>query len=480
METLTHSIPSHICIAWIPTLVHERIKPLDKSKGCEPIDGSLFRISDYVISNTNVQSQDILDFWGKITLVPSIKDPLSGIQCYDIKITIYRCSDIKILELIHKLNKQRTKLRILLSPDQEQQQGISAWNKLRRNYRSYKVKQIERNLSDLGAPQNDKLIKIHQLDLSYCYCSRNGMMCYTYNFTPPTENRYNIFGDGNIPDCIYHQIKSMFHRHEFHDKEHDAQFSLFSALLSDYPDIQINPQNENTWNPAICKALTHYINGFERYFDAQRKVALERRSDSLKEKFPQFLNVFDVRYWIVSYFIAYLIPFLTWLLWNPHFSMHHGIFLFVALFFIPLFIFIILRWNKKINKETSSTLLRLEGEYRYAQSLLNSKYKCDDSYRSNHNIQNDFEVTKSYIEALERKGHTEFALLTIGMSIIFFVAELIVAFGLDYKSTETITEESKSIKSATNFVRHEVLKINPITDSLLIHELDPNETKEAK
>lgn len=465
METSTLSTPSHICIAWIPTLVHEWIEPLNKAEDGKSIDGSLFRISDFT-ADPSADLKAILDFWGKITLIPSIKDPETGTQCYNINITIYQCSDPKILKLIHELNGQREKLRKLevLSYEQEQKH-ISTWAKVKRNYWSHQVKRIEQKLSDLKPTQGDNLPEIQQLDLTYCHYSRNGMMCYTYNPTPLKSNSYNIFENGNIPDCVYHQIKSMFHQHEFHDNEHDAHFSLFSTPLSQHPDIQKTPYNRDAWKPAIRDALTHYINGFDGHFKSQRQVAVERRSDTLKETIHQFLNIFDVRYWICSLLIAILTPLLAWWLWEPYFSTHHGIFLFVALIFIPLFIFIILRWNKKINKEASTTLLRLEGEYRYAQSLLNSKYKGNDSYRSNHNIKNDFEVTKSYLDALQRKGHTEFAILTIFMSIVFLVAELVVAFGLDYKSTETITEEADSVK-------YKIQMLNPKADSPLLRQLE--------
>lgn len=451
MKTSTLLSPSHLCIAWIPTLVHEHPEPLDKPEPGNPIvpiTGSLFRISDYTTHNPK-DSKDILDLWGKITLVPVTPNP-HKIQSYDVQITVYKCTNIKILKLIHKLNQQRSKLRASCK-DEHREQGICA--KIRINYRSYQVKRIDQKLSKLEHPQEDKLIEIQQLLLTYCHCSRNGMMCYTYNSTSCQNDRYNIFGNGNIPDCVYHQIKSLFHKHEFHDKEHDAQFSLFSAPLSEYPNIQTDPQNGDVWTCAICGALAHYINEFERHFHSQRKTALERWSEVLKSK-AQFLNIFDARYWTISSLIAGAIPTLTWFLCHPIFSTTHGIILSIALLFLPLFIFVIVRWNKQINEKTSERLLHLEGEYGYAQSLLHSKYNNDndkDSYRrSEHNIRNDFEVAKAYVEAQQRKGHTQFAILSIGISIIFLIAELIVAFGLDYKSTETITGEAQSIRDTTD------------------------------
>lgn len=485
MKTSTLPSPSHLCIAWIPTLVHERPEPLNKPEPGSPIGpitGSLFRISDYTTSDPDIKPEDILDLWGQITLVPVTPNP-HKIQSYNIQITVYKCTDLKILKLIQKLNRQRSKLRTSCKSEHKKY-DICA--KIRINYRSRKVRRIDRKLSKLK-PTQEKLSGIQQLHLSYCHCSRNGMMCYTYNPTPnPTpreNNRYNVFENGNIPACVYHQIKSLFHRHEFHDKEHDAQFSLFSAPLSEYPDIQTDSQNRDAWNAAICGALAHYIKGFEGHFHSQRETALERWSEVLKSK-AQFLNIFDARYWTFSGIIAGAIPILTWVLCHPIFSISHGIFLYIAVFFLPLFFFVIIRWNKQINKNTSERLLHLEGEYGYAQSLLHSKYNNDndkDSYRrSEHNIHNDFQVAKAYVEAQQRKGHTQFAILSISISIIFLIAELVVAFGLDYKSTETITGESQSIQTATDSVKHEVLKLNPKADSPLIRQLEQNAAKQKE
>ena len=126
------------------------------------------------------------------------------------------------------------------------------------------------------------------------------------------------------------------------------------------------------------------------------------------------------------------------------------------LLFIIIFPFFAYRWYEKIEKHHSRDILKMEGKYSYAQSLLISKYIIPDRNNScrmhMHNVKNDYIVGKAYLEAAQRTGHVQFAIVSLIMSILFVIGELIVAYGLDWESTKTIHCSESNIENSLNSI----------------------------
>ncbi len=97
------------------------------------------------------------------------------------------------------------------------------------------------------------IIKINKQQelLEFIECNDYGFFMYRRQFDDSNNNKYL---KEELPTCIYHQVKELYHKHKYHEPLED---SLLRVYFSEEP-IDINDRN----NPAI----TFYLNRYEKKF----------------------------------------------------------------------------------------------------------------------------------------------------------------------------------------------------------------------
>lgn len=97
------------------------------------------------------------------------------------------------------------------------------------------------------------LILNESLHLECIETSHNGLFRYRYEYDD-TETRFLLDSKRNIIHAVYHAVKSLYHRHEYHD--HGADSIIHPYCCAE--DFSIKSPN----NPA----LLHYLKLFENMF----------------------------------------------------------------------------------------------------------------------------------------------------------------------------------------------------------------------
>lgn len=106
--------------------------------------------------------------------------------------------------------------------------------------------------------------KAAELLLHWGGASRNGLTKFWYDTADDVPPGEEAFIRKALPRAIYHEIKSHFHRHEYHKSDSD---SVLEAYMSDV-DVDIkSPDNA---------ALLHYLNIYAQKFSRYNEYALEK------------------------------------------------------------------------------------------------------------------------------------------------------------------------------------------------------------
>jgi hypothetical protein len=103
--------------------------------------------------------------------------------------------------------------------------------------------------------------------------SHTGMMSFSYEIDEADEQMKAV--DKIMPTFVYHLIKGLFHKHEYHIEGRD---SALKGLVSEDPVWIKGKDNE---------ALVHYLGEYEKKFLTYRRVLIDKLSET-KERYEQF------------------------------------------------------------------------------------------------------------------------------------------------------------------------------------------------
>ncbi len=363
-----------------------------------------------------------MELWGEIVLNKN-KDK------YDIDIITYKNNDVDYLNTLHYYRERQHKI------DQKKNKLI------RKVFTNINQCRFGSRIKTINNKTPENLIEVHRQTLKHRFSSHNGMMCYTYKYTAPKYQEYDIYNGINIPHCVYHNIKGLFHTHEFHDPENDTILKPYCTKNSQYNIDESKIDDSKTWEEPIKDAIKSCLTSFQMSFHAHRR--LNHKNVNSMRKLTSLYGSFDWIYTILS--IVFIVIILTLISYLT--SIEHMMYLLPTITLTPICVFIILRWCSKIQNNPSTQVLRLEGEYGYAKSLLTSKYIENDKECKKllHNIKNDYMVAKAYVEEIHRGINIKIVIYTVILSIIFLIGELVVAYGLDNISTKTIFKAKECV-----------------------------------
>lgn len=127
------------------------------------------------------------------------------------------------------------------------------------------------------------------LTLKFVDFSHNGMIKYT--FTPRyLEGSEFCFDDKTFPEAVYHMIKSLYHTHEFHEKEIDSSLKPYLSRT----DINIHEVD----NDALCWYLTKYEAILRNLVKDARIVVgkainqtKHQKDDDIRKRYESFLKM---------------------------------------------------------------------------------------------------------------------------------------------------------------------------------------------
>lgn len=426
------------CMMWLPCVIHSYPrKPLKTAS-------SFFRISDYLFFNDPITQQKV-ELWGRVQVVRDAEMEEGGL--YDLLIQVYTNSNPSIISLLEKLNKLREKINeealtaIKDGATYEHVQKIIGESKSHK-----KIALLIGKVVKFGFDNEEYVQKVLEVRLHNVYNSRNGMACYTYdkldvnNIAP----EYNIFQDNKIPVCIYHNVKTLFHIHEFHEQERD------SILEPVYIDAVKNTFVDEVFKRKMMTiSIERNLKCFQQYFIGQRNL-----HRAYHKKHKKLIESKDLLWFIPLAIFICSISLCLQYIYDPLWGTLHTLSYSLSIISIIVVFLLIRHWGRRYSEYSSWLLLQLEGEHKYVMSLKRSKYcsKSDNCRVLIHNINNLTNQTKSYLEAIIHKGNNTMAILSIGLAVGFFIVEVLIALIADIKTTTAIYELNAKIDILRNFL----------------------------
>lgn len=379
-----------VCILWIPTYKHE--KPTRRTNTVRK-----FRISDYQISE---DENGYFELCGEVK--PSHPDSGSN---HDIDIHIYKNTARFVIFLLRILNWLQTEEllnktrcvnvhKIILS--------ITSWI-------VNKIRSILIFLLDNIPLSAAKLTKVHIIRLRCIEISDNGMMCFSYDCGYPQKRIYNILNDGKLPECIYHNIKVLYHKHQFHDKEQDASLQPLYLEKRKFEDIRNKKDGKKQ---VLKKAIEHYLYCFNDVFNANTIIY---------ENFYQKINTNYISIYIRSKRMLFIVVILHVLLICTYFCSSNDTLKLMLILVAIYFCFILFEWKIISCKYIITKMLQIEGQYRYAQALIHSRYnsnKNNNCRKRTYNIRSNYCLSKAFLETTKKRTDADIVLISIWITII--------------------------------------------------------------
>lgn len=413
------------CILWIPTYTHK--KPKQRHKDDSNSDLGKFRISDYQLSKDHN-----FELWGEVK-PENLEDNSDNIN-----IDIYKSTDRIAIFILHILGAVHI-LQQYLSDKILIEKGV---------YKmlipiSLGIKQIQSLLMSLleRCPAPNNMENVHHITLKCEKYSDNGLMLVSYEYHPLSDVTLDAFRkDGELPECIYHHIKLLYHKHRFHDKEQDANMTPF--YLSEEQTINIQNNHEILFELAI----KHYLGCFENLFKSNERsygkywdeLNLSRFAAYLKHKkyiiiadilMPIILLVLMIVYWDNIHEFKFCLNGRNYWAINEFIDINKRDC--VSLTFISIFVLLIVTFLKRwryIADYILKNLLYIEGQYEYAKSLLKSHYNKANNApcrKKTFNITNYYGLSVAYLESAKRKVDIHIALISIMLSVFFAIGGII-------------------------------------------------------
>lgn len=493
MTTNSNPPTRKIVILWIPTIAHEIPKLLveksidNVSSDVIHTNSKLFRISDFETVEENNRKYELL---GKIRVHKYD-------QHYDIEVIIYKNFKTEYLDHFIRL---RTELRKEMDKEMDKEHDLELVKELIKKLFTKPAKELVKKLADKlagkliksnelpSARKYDKeynrikkltiikdkedflqLERVQTLKLTHMHSSHNGMMCYTYDYvnTGSVSNYIGLNNIGEIPDYVYHQIKTLFHEHEFHDSEADGIINPFFLDMDVAAVDELKRGEKSEWNKYIGEAVRFYLESFDKYFRYRIMIVRESlddiNGDAIKKdlkgiiKLKKYIAIIIVAIITASVLIYITCPTCT----NLSLCCSCVTKIVLSCIIIPTVVWL---YEAIMNyySLTTSKILRANGFFCYASSLLASKYNCDNNgdksenlkdsaadsiqiHQILHNVNNHYMIYKSYLEDVRRKRSSSVQMIATIMAVAFFIEGLIVSFVLDILTTQTISQTKDCI-----------------------------------
>ena len=381
------------CVIWVPCITHALL-------GTDNIGGSnYFRISDYLLSHDS--DGNAYELWAKVQFSNYANSEVLRRQessDYNITLTIYKNTNKRCVRMLSVINKIQD-------------------YPLLKCYFKHLIKKVDKTKI-----HESELQQVATIDMICTHASHNGMLHYSYS-TLNLESEFNVFTNDELPACVYHNIKALFHTHEFHDSESDA------ILTPYYP-----ASRDQNIDDLLLSAIEHNLEEFQNMFS--NKVL------TLREYYNASVSTMRVM-GIVGYSLI-IICLALWI--NNIFSIsaHIGWFQFgsivLCIALILLSTDLILHWKFKFSDFLPKEALKIKGEYAYVLTLTSSKYIRDNENcrRLSHNINNLSNVSIHYVDSLISKGNNKMALISILLAVFIFLTQLLLTIAIDYNTTNLI------------------------------------------
>ena len=408
----TDYMESKSCVIWVPCITHEFLKPsisIDNKR--------IFRISDFFLSVDNESNK--YELWGKVFLSSGdfCKFKEDDFTRYNLTIVISKNTNKKCIDRIQKVNSIN--------------KFISKYpyaNLFIGRYYSWSINKI-----DSISIEDSDLLDIFMIELKCIYASHNGMLVFKYEIPQDIPESYNIFDEGELPPCIYHNIKELFHSHEFHDNERDAVLTPF------YPNKGLNGNIDEV----LLMAVEHNLKEFQQEFIDRMQYfkSLYQRKHNFIRK-PALFGILII-----------CIILLNVKLLNVEWFQYISILLNVVL--ILASIDALLNWRHKYSTFLPKELLSIKGEHAYVLSLKRSKYikNNDDCRRLVHNINNVTNVAIHYMDAIITRGNNSIAIIGIILAVLIFFTQLLLTLAIDYSTTNAIDSVYRAVERLEWYVR---------------------------
>lgn len=387
-------IPQQLsCVMWVPSITHEQLG--EENKG----GSNSFRISDYLLSQDSNGST--YELWANVEFANQSDSEELNVRKpsnYNITLTIYKNTNkscIRILSLINRI------------------QGV----RLLEFYFNHLIKKV-----DKVKVQDSDLESVATIEMVCTYASHNGMLCYRYSLSN-LEAEFNIFANDRLPACIYHNIKALFHTHEFHDSESDA------ILTPYYPAI-----GEEDINDILSSAIEHNLSEFQNIFKNKVRTFRENYYSTVKTMRIMGITCYFLLICVVAFLLEDKLSISTHIGWFQYLSIVSC----VALMLLS--VDAIVHWRSKYSKFLPKEALKIKGEYVYVSTLINSKYiqDNDNCRRLSHNINNLYNVSIHYVDGIITRGNNKMALISILLAVLIFLTQLLLTIAIDHNTTNLI------------------------------------------
>lgn len=130
----------------------------------------------------------------------------------------------------------------------------------------------------------------HFLRLEFLDFSHNGMIKYRFT-TKFLEGSEFGFDENTFPEVVYHLIKSLYHRHDFHEDESDSSLKPFLTR----EDIDIHTHGNDALNWYLLQYETTVRNLVKKAQVVVRhavELEKEHRDDEIRKRYVSFLQMY--------------------------------------------------------------------------------------------------------------------------------------------------------------------------------------------
>lgn len=397
------------CVIWVPCITHDFFTS-------SITDTRSFRISDLFLSEDKDGKK--YELWGKVYLSSNNLSNLNenDFTRYNITLEICKNTNKKCIGEIVKLNTLN--------------KALSKYPYFNLLFGRYYNRLIDK-INKMDIVDRD-LTVVQTLELKCVFASHNGMLCFSYDIPEDIPECYNIFSNGELPPCIYHNIKELFHIHEFHDNESDSVLTPFY------------PEEGKKWNldDILLMAVEHNLKEFQEKFRnrmLELKFHYQMKNDVLRKSAYVKIPVFVA----IALVFGYIIDISDSIGWFQYISTA------VSIILILISFDAIIYWKDKYSTFFPKESLRIKGEHSYVLSLKRSKYikDNDNCRRLVHNINNLTNVAIHYIDAIICRGNNTMAIISILLAVFIFLTQLLLTLAIDFNTTNAIKSAYDAIES---------------------------------
>lgn len=138
--------------------------------------------------------------------------------------------------------------------------------------------------------EGDSNVFEHFLRLEFLDFSHNGMVKYRYVSRFLEDSEFGFDGH-TFPEAVYHMIKSLYHKHDFHEDESDSSLKPFITC----EDIDIHKPDNDALNWYLLQYESTVQNLVKKAQVVVRhavELEKEHRDDEIRKRYESFLQMY--------------------------------------------------------------------------------------------------------------------------------------------------------------------------------------------